>query len=173
MGVYQNFMENEVLNRNKLVNSIKQQVKIMKSYTQNSTELLLDRSQILQQNRAKENHIAIEKLKLESRQLKNENKKINNLQKEIQEKIRQFQQYVAIKKKQLFKGLLPARIQQFEQLQADESFVGDQCAICMEDVEIGRNMMRLDCDGQHTFCQVCIENWFADHSTCPVCRHTF
>ena len=52
-------------------------------------------------------------------------------------------------------GLNFQRIQQFERFQADESFVGDQCAICMEDFEIGRNMMRLNCDGQHTFCQVC------------------
>ena len=70
-------------------------------------------------------------------------------------------------------GLTPQRIQQFEQFQADDSFVGDQCVICMEDIEIGRNMMRLDCDGQHTFCQSCIEGWLADHNTCPVCRHKF
>ena len=70
-------------------------------------------------------------------------------------------------------GLPSARIQQFEKFTADESHVGDQCVICMEDVEIGRNMMRLDCDGQHTFCQVCIEGWFADHNTCPICRHKF
>ena len=43
----------------------------------------------------------------------------------------------------------------------------------MEDIEIGRKMMRLNCDGQHTFCQVCIERWFADHNTCPNCRHVF
>ena len=70
-------------------------------------------------------------------------------------------------------GLTPQRIQQFEQFTADESFVGEQCVICMGDIEIGRNMMRLDCDGQHTFCQVCIERWFDDHNTCPICRHEF
>ena len=72
-----------------------------------------------------------------------------------------------------YKGLTPERIQQFEQFTADESFVGEQCVICMEDIEIGRNMMRLDCDGQHTFCQVCIERWFENHKTCPTCRHAF
>ena len=70
-------------------------------------------------------------------------------------------------------GFTPQRIQQFEQFTADESFVGDQCVICMGDIEVGRNMMRLDCDGQHTFCQVCIEGWFAGHNTCPICRHKF
>ena len=70
-------------------------------------------------------------------------------------------------------GLTAQRIQQFEQFQADESFVDDQCVICMGDIEIGRNMMRLDCDGQHTFCQVCIEGWFATKKTCPICRHVF
>ena len=75
--------------------------------------------------------------------------------------------------RQQLENLTPERIQQFNKFQADESFVGDQCVICMGDVEIGRNMMRLDCDGQHTFCQVCIEGWFADHNTCPICRHKF
>ena len=70
-------------------------------------------------------------------------------------------------------GLTPATIQQFEQFTADESHVGDQCVICMGDIELDKNMMRLDCDGKHTFCQVCIEGWFADHNTCPVCRHAF
>ena len=70
-------------------------------------------------------------------------------------------------------GLTFQRIRQFEQFQADESFVDDQCVICMEDIEVGRHMMRLNCDGQHTFCQVCIKGWFADHRTCPVCRHRF
>ena len=70
-------------------------------------------------------------------------------------------------------GLTSKRIQQFEKFTADESFVDDQCVICMEDIEVGRNMMRLDCDGQHTFCQVCIEGWFATKKTCPTCRHVF
>ena len=71
------------------------------------------------------------------------------------------------------KGLTSERIQQFEQFTADESFVGDQCVICMGDIKVGSNMMRLDCDGQHTFCQVCIERWFDNHKTCPICRHAF
>ena len=70
-------------------------------------------------------------------------------------------------------GLNTKRIQQFKRFIADESFVDDQCVICMGDVEVGRKMMRLDCDGQHTFCQVCIEGWFAEHNTCPICRHIF
>ena len=70
-------------------------------------------------------------------------------------------------------GLTPRRIRRFKLFTADESHVGDQCSICMENYEIGRNMMRLDCDGKHAFCQVCIEGWFADHNTCPLCRHEF
>ena len=71
------------------------------------------------------------------------------------------------------KRLGSRRIQQFEKFTADESFVGDQCVICMEEIELGRNMMRLNCDGQHTFCKVCIEGWFTDHNTCPICRPKF
>ena len=70
-------------------------------------------------------------------------------------------------------GLTPARIQQFHKCLADESLVGDRCSICQDDIEVGRKMMRLDCNGQHVFCQDCVEGWFADHKTCPNCRHAF
>ena len=95
-------------------------------------------------------------------------KELDQFQVQLNEKYQYFVNFV-----NEYKGLTPQRIQQFDKFTADESFVGDQCVICMGDIEIGRNMMRLDCDGQHTFCQVCIERWFANHKTCPICRHAF
>ena len=68
-------------------------------------------------------------------------------------------------------GLTAERIQQFYYFEADESLVGQQCTVCTEDIEVGRKIMRLDC--KHVFCQVCIEEWLADHNTCPNCRHIF
>ena len=70
-------------------------------------------------------------------------------------------------------GLTSETIQTFHLFTADESHVGDQCSICMGDIDVGRRMMRLTCDGQHCFCQECIEGWFAEHNTCPLCRHKF
>ena len=70
-------------------------------------------------------------------------------------------------------GLTQERIRRFQLFMADESNVGDQCSICMEEIDVGRRMRRLDCDGQHAFCQVCIEGWFAGHNSCPLCRHKF
>ena len=68
-------------------------------------------------------------------------------------------------------GLTPEEIQQFHYFAADKLLVGEQCSICMEDIEVGRKMMRLNC--YHVFCQICIEGWFVDHNTCPNCRHVF
>ena len=70
-------------------------------------------------------------------------------------------------------GLTTAKIQRFRLFTADETHVGDQCSICMGDIDVGRRMRRLTCDGQHSFCQECIEGWFAEHNTCPICRHKF
>ena len=70
-------------------------------------------------------------------------------------------------------GLTSETIQTFHLFTADESHVGDQCSICMGDIDVGRRMMRLTCEGQHSFCQECIEGWFAEHNTCPICRHKF
>ena len=71
------------------------------------------------------------------------------------------------------RGLTARRIRRFQLFTADETHVGDQCSICIEDVKVGRRMRRLSCDGRHAFCQDCIEGWFREHNTCPLCRHAF
>ena len=64
-------------------------------------------------------------------------------------------------------GLSPRSIQRFHVFTAGSN---QQCAICLEDICVGR---RVNCDGQHTFCQVCCETWFANNNTCPLCRQAF
>ena len=108
---------------------------------------------------------------------------LTRLRRELQEKFEIVQQRVEEMRSRLpqfeydmdqQQGLQPARVQKFHQFSADESIIGDRCTICQDDdIEVGRRMMRLDCDGQHIFCQGCVEGWFADHNTCPNCRYTF
>ena len=124
------------------------------------------------QNR-KQSQKVIEIMQLEIRNIKKRNKLLNTFLYVQQENVRRFQQLYAEKTDTFLRGLFTERIQKFAQFTADESHVGDQCSICMENFEIGRNMMRLDCDGKHAFCQVCIKGWFVDHKTCPICRHKF
>ena len=71
------------------------------------------------------------------------------------------------------KGLSPQRIEKFEHFTADESLVGEQCLICMNDLEIGMEMVRLYCHVDHILCKVCVEKWFKNHKTCPTCRQAF
>ena len=71
------------------------------------------------------------------------------------------------------KGLSPERIEKFEHFTADESLVGEQCLICMNDFEFGMEMVRLDCHVDHILCKVCVEKWFKNHKTCPTCREEF
>ena len=63
-------------------------------------------------------------------------KELDQFQVQLNEKYQYFVNFV-----NKYKGLTPERIQKFEQFTADESFVGDQCVICMEDIEIGRNIL--------------------------------
>ena len=67
-------------------------------------------------------------------------------------------------------GLTSERIKQLHKFLADESLVGQHCGVCLVDIEVGRRMMRLDCNGHHIFCHDCCEKWFADNNTCPNCR---
>ena len=64
---------------------------------------------------------------------------------------------VEVKKNELQKGLSHERINQFLQFKADESHVGDQCQVCLEEFEVGRFMKQLDCGGRHSFCSGCID----------------
>ena len=73
----------------------------------------------------------------------------------------------------LIKRLSSERIQQFLQFEVDESHVGDQCQVCQEEFKVGKLMKQLDCGGRHSFCSGCIDQWFANHKTCPICRHNF
>ena len=70
-------------------------------------------------------------------------------------------------------GLTPERIERFEHFDADESLVGETCLVCMNDLEVGTKMVRLDCHVDHYLCKVCAHGWFKDHNTCPTCRHVF
>ena len=85
----------------------------------------------------------------------------------------EFDELIAVKINELIKGLSSERILQFLQFEADDSHVGDQCQVCLEEVEVGRLMKQLDCGCRHLFCCVCIDQWFAEHNTCPICRHVF
>ena len=71
------------------------------------------------------------------------------------------------------KGLTAARIEKFRHFAADQSNAGDRCPVCLEDFEAGKQLVELDCGGEHLLCKVCTDKWFSDHKTCPSCRGRF
>ena len=68
-------------------------------------------------------------------------------------------------------GLTMERIDKFPTFVADEHSVEKGCTICIDDVVIGKPMMRLDCN--HSYCSDCIRGWFECNSSCPQCRRNF
>ena len=86
---------------------------------------------------------------------------------------RRIEEFFRVDEFEIFNCQRPATIKRFHQFEADETLVGDRCGVCLDDIEVGRRMMRLNCNGLHVFCQTCVEGWFADHNTCPNCRHVF
>ena len=100
--------------------------------------------------------------------------KMKEIKQVVDQQDEEFDILIAAKKNELpNKGLSPERIQQFKQFEADESHIGDQCQVCLEEFKVGRLMKQLDCGGRHSFCSGCIDQWFANHKTCPICRHNF
>ena len=70
-------------------------------------------------------------------------------------------------------GLTPERVENFEHFAAPESLVGEQCIVCLKDLDVGMQMVRLDCHVSHYLCKTCTDEWFKDHKTCPTCNHIF
>ena len=105
-----------------------------------------------------------------ARKCQEEKYKPSVLQTELQKYSEVVKKHLQDNKRSMF-GLRPERIQKFQHFVADESLVGDQCGVCLDYIEIGRRMMRLDCN--HVFCPDCVGGWFVNHNTCPNCRHVF
>ena len=99
--------------------------------------------------------------------------KIKEIRRDVNRQGLEMINLIKAKKNELHKGLSPERIQQFLQFEADESHVEDQCQVCLEELKVGKLMKQLDCGGRHSFCSVCIDQWFANHKTCPICRQIF
>ena len=81
--------------------------------------------------------------------------------------------YLEINDERQSGGLTRERIEKFEHFTADETLVGEECAVCLGDLKVGMQMVRLGCHINHYFCKTCVSGWFKDNKTCPTCRHTF
>ena len=71
------------------------------------------------------------------------------------------------------RGLTAERIGEFKNFVSDQTMLSDRCIICLDDLKVGMQMVRLDCHVDHYLCRVCADGWFKDHNTCPTCRHEF
>ncbi|KAM0954288.1 putative transcription factor C2H2 family [Dioscorea sansibarensis] len=54
----------------------------------------------------------------------------------------------------------------FPSVQCDKQ--GEECVVCKEEMELGRDLCRLPCD--HVFHWMCILKWLRRRNTCPCCR---
>ncbi|KAL3075984.1 hypothetical protein niasHS_011345 [Heterodera schachtii] len=45
-----------------------------------------------------------------------------------------------------------------------------ECAICLGNYELDQSVDKLPCEGKHEFHTSCIQLWFKQNSTCPLCR---
>ena len=97
---------------------------------------------------------------------------------DLQQDIEQLQQAVLQEYQMLGRwllniGLTAERIGRFEHFNADESLVGEDCIVCLDELQIGVQMVRLDCHVNHYLCKKCTDAWFKDHKKCPLCNHVF
>ena len=70
-------------------------------------------------------------------------------------------------------GLTIERIERFEHFSADKSLVGKECIVCLEDLQVDMEMVRLDCHVSHYLCKTCTDTWFKDHNKFIACNHVF
>ena len=61
--------------------------------------------------------------------------KIEEIRRDFDQQDNELDDLIEAKKIELHKGLSPERIEQFLQFEADESHVGDQCQVCLEELK--------------------------------------
>ena len=61
-----------------------------------------------------------------------------------------------------------SQVSESSQFLADVKCVEDGCPICINGVEVGTEMRRLQCS--HIFCYACIGRWLNENNSCPICR---
>ncbi|KAL5722837.1 RING-type E3 ubiquitin transferase [Ranunculus cassubicifolius] len=69
-------------------------------------------------------------------------------------------------------GLKPATkdsIQALRKVVFTEDDKEKECAICLDELEIGGEGKEMPC--MHMYHEKCIEKWLGIHGSCPVCRH--
>ena len=106
---------------------------------------------------------SLSKLHEERRLFQNDIKCFEHLVTELEQHLNTLQKQIQVKKKSLQKI----------QYKADESLVGETCCVCLEDIEVGRNMVRLSCNCKEFYCNNCIEEWTVLNNSCPTCRYKF
>ena len=107
---------------------------------------------------------SLKKLHDERTQIVNDIKGVDQFSIELKQQLNVLQQEIENK----LQTLLPGR-----QYTADESLVGEKCGVCLNDIEVGMNMIRLSCNCEHVFCRDCVGKWVVINNNCPNCRHSF
>jgi hypothetical protein len=51
---------------------------------------------------------------------------------------------------------------------ADDTSIGEQCSICLDEIEAGSSILKLSCE--HVYHSACIIRWYTENNTCPICR---
>ena len=149
-----------------------QRLEVFKKENEKPVQYCEDDSDVMKDD-LEEHRKTIDKCQQKVGEIAEKYKNLETIEVELHEQVELVHQQVELLRVRLRKGLTPARIQQFHQFPADGSLDGEKCTVCQYDIEVGSRITRLDCDGQHVFCQDCAESWFADHNTCPNCRHVF
>ena len=98
----------------------------------------------------------------------------NELQSKVAEHEQLYNDFISsIRELEVEENLTKNRIEKFEHFKADDTHISGKCPICMENIEIGMELVRLDCDGRHTTCKECVYKWFECSNSCPICRTVF
>lgn len=64
--------------------------------------------------------------------------------------------------------ILKSLLDVFPEAKATQNDVGKQCMICLEDYNIGDEIVTITC--MHRYHKACVAPWISNSPTCPVCK---
>ena len=99
--------------------------------------------------------------------------KINKIIKTQIKKTSKFESKVPFECDKSNKSMIDPQSEDFSKIISKRSSLQQTCSICLCDIIDNEIISTLPCSERHCFHTLCLQDWFSNNTSCPICRTNF